>query len=257
MKFPFNFWTKNNSRKSNQEKELTIEQVIENIINNMVMVEGGDYVMGLTDKKQSDPFLQPNPLFHKVAVSSFCICKYTVTQDEWICVMGNNPSEFVGSKCPVTNISWADCFEFINKINNLTDHKYGFRLPTEAEWEYAARGGNKSKGYRFAGGNSLNEVAWVDLNSGGRTHDVGTKLPNELGLYDMTGNIWEWCSDWYGNYDLAYKKNPQGPNNGRMRVFRGCAFDTFDWDCAIGQRSCNVPTTRTCGLGFRLVMLPN
>ena len=103
--------------------------------------------------------------------------------------MGNNPSEFVGSKCPVTNISWADCFEFINKINNLTDHKYGFRLPTEAEWEYAARGGNKSKGYRFAGGNSLNEVAWVDLNSGGRTHDVGTKLPNELGLYDMTGNI--------------------------------------------------------------------
>ena len=254
MKNLFNIWTKKNCRESSQQTGRTVGQVIENIINNMVMVEGDEYIMGLTDKRQTDPFLQENPLFHKVAVSSFKICKYTVTQDEWKCVIGNNPSEFVGPHCPVTNISWLDCQEFIKKINNNTDNKYGFRLPTEAEWEFAARGGKKSKGYRFAGSNKLDEVAWADFNGGNKTHDVGGKQPNELGLYDMTGNIWEWCQDWYDKYDLSYKKDPQGPDNGFERVFRGGAFDSFDGDCSIGQRSGNSPVTCTCGLGFRLVM---
>lgn len=250
-----NFFNRQFSIHENREHEdTTTEQVLENIIKNMVLVEGGDFIMGLTNKRQTDPFLMENPLFHKVSISSFRICKYTVTQNEWNRLMGNNPSEFIGSNRPVTNVSWFDCQEFIEKINKITDNRRHFRLPTEAEWEYAARGGNKSKGYIFAGSNNLEQVAWTDLNSGGKTHDVGTKQPNELGLYDMTGNIWEWCNDWYEEYDLAYKKDPQGAAGGTERIFRGGAYDNFEWDCPVGQRSFNRPLTRTNGLGFRLVV---
>ena len=204
---------------------------------------------------------------HNVTVSSYKIGKYEVTQAQWQAVMGSNPSYF-GScgNCPVENVSWNDIQDFISKLNGLTGGN--FRLPTEAEWEYAARGGNQSKGYQFSGSNNLSSVAWYDETSGskpysqkgkkevfdGKTHTVGLKQPNELGLYDMSGNVREWCSDWFSGsyYSNSPSQNPQGPSSGEFRVVRGGSWSCYVIDCRVADRSWCKPDLRYFNCGFRL-----
>ena len=185
----------------------TKSRVLQNLIKNMVYVEGGTFMMGATSEQGSDAYDREKPA-HQVTLSSFSIGKYEVTQEEWEAVMGSNPSYFKGKKLPVEKVSWDNCQKFIRKLNKLTGKQ--FRLPTEAEWEYASRGGSMSRGYKYAGGNDLGSVAWYDGNSDNKTHEVGKKQPNELGLYDMSGNVWEWCQDWYwdwyGKYGNSFLK---------------------------------------------------
>jgi formylglycine-generating enzyme required for sulfatase activity len=212
----------------------------------MVFVEGGEFIMGDAEFEDAPP--------HKVTVSSFYIGKYPVTQAQWEAVMGNNPSEFKNCEnCPVENVSWYDCQEFIQKLNAKTGKTY--RLPTEAEWEYAARGGKRSKGYKYAGSNEIEAVAWYYKNNENKTHPVGQKSPNELGIYDMSGNVWEWCNDWYGDYRLneAYAKNPQGPDSGTCRVLRGGSWGSGAGGCLVADRDSGRPDGWGDNLGFRLL----
>jgi formylglycine-generating enzyme required for sulfatase activity len=178
-----------------------------------------------------------------------------VTQALYELVMGSNPSEKKEWKdMPVTDVSWEDAQVFIKKLNEITRGKY--RLPTEAEWEYAARSGNRSQGFLYSGSNNIDEVAWYDGNSGKHPHVVKEKKPNELGLYDMSGNVWEWCSDWYADYRLDAKGsvNPQGADNGSARVIRGGSWLNHSWNCRVALRfnKC-YPAFRDNCLGFRLV----
>ena len=181
------------------------------------------YVQGGTFKMEGGNCSKNDKAVHSVTLSDYRIGKYEVTQEFWEAVMGNNPSHFKGPRRPVDSVSWYDCQEFISKLNSLTGKD--FKLPTEAQWEYAARGGKKSKGYKYSGSNFIQDIAWCRYNSGGETHDVGTKIPNELGLYDMTGNVGEWCADWieslYNLYRVSSQTNPVGPASGFHRVVRG------------------------------------
>ena len=166
--------------------------------------------------------------------------------------MGNNPSYHSGyPKRPVEQVSWNDCQEFIKKLNQLTG--MNFRLPTEAEWEYAARGGNKSKGYKYSGGNTIGNVAWYTDNSSS-THDVNTKAANELGIYDMSGNVYEWCQDWYGNYSSSSQTNPTGPSSGSNRVSRGGSWNYSARSCRVSYRNYCSPDVGYDNLGLRLVL---
>ena len=189
----------------------------------MKLVEGGTFQMG-TD----DPYNSDDCPAHSVTLSTFYMGETEVTQALWKAVMGNNPSYFKGDNLPVENVNWNDCQEFVRKLNQLTNKN--FRLPTEAEWEYAARGGKKSQGYKYAGSNSLGSVAWYEDHSGDKTHPVKGKSPNELGIYDMSGNVYEWCSDWYdyNYYKKSPSNNPQGPSKGSgsdpRHVTRGGGF---------------------------------
>ena len=183
----------------------------------MVFVEGGTFTMGCTEEK-SECCPDESPA-HKVKLSSYYISKYLVTQELWLEVMKNNPSKCKGENLPVEYVNWYDVQDFIKKLNQLTGKLY--RLPTEAEWEFAARGGNKSKGYKYSGSNNINDVAWNDVNSKYTTFPVGLKQPNELGIYDMSGNVGEWCNDWYGNYSVTPKTNPTGAKKGSIHVLRG------------------------------------
>ncbi len=185
------------------------------------------------------------------------MCKYEVTQELWHAVMGSNPSGFTSANGytydqyrPVESVSWEDCQEFISKLNQMTGKT--FRLPTEAEWEYAARGGNKSKGYKYAGSNTLGNVAWYDGNSGSTTHPVGQKTPNELDLYDMSGNVLEWCQDWYGDYGSGSQTNPMGPSYGSDRVFRGGSWENSARNCGVSGRFLFSPNQHCTNLGLRL-----
>lgn len=217
----------------------------------MVPVEGGTFTMGATSEQGSDADNAEKPT-HEVTLSSFSIGKTEVTQALWEAVMGSNPSEFKGANKPVENVSWKDCQTFIAKLDSLTG--LPFRLPTEAEWEYAARGGQKSQGYKYSGSNDVGEVAWYDGNSNSSTHDVAQKRPNELGLCDMSGNVWEWCSDWYGNYSSSNQTNPQGPNSGQRRVLRGGGWYGFARCCRSSFRGYDVPDRRCINHGLRLVL---
>ncbi len=199
--------------------------VIQNLINNMVYVEGGTFTMGATKEQGSEAQDDEKPA-HQVRLSSFSIGKYEVTQEEWEAVMGNNPSKYKSAKHPVEEVSWNDAQEFISKLNTMTGKK--FRLPTEAEWEYAARGGNRSKGYKYAGSNKLNDVAlygdalYDENRRYTSTYDVGLKNPNELGIYDMSGNVEEWCQDGGREYNSEQQTNPMGPlSDGAGRKLRG------------------------------------
>ena len=215
----------------------------------MVYVSGGSFDMGATSEQGSDAYDREKPV-HRVTLSSYSIGKYEVTQKLWEAAMGSNPSSFKGTRRPVENVSWNDCQDFIRKLNELTGAS--FRLPTEAEWEFAARGGNSSRGYKYSGSNSMDDVAWHIGNSGGETHAVGGKSANELGLYDMSGNVWEWCSDWYGEYSSSSQTNPKGPGSGSYRVGRGGCWNDTAWGCRVSIRGSSAPGDRGSEVGLRL-----
>ena len=230
---------------------LSRDVVIQRLINNMVYVEGGTFTMGATTEQGSDAYDNEKPT-HQVTLSSFSIGKYEVTQEEWQAVMGNNPSNYKGSKRPVEKVSWNDCQEFIRKLNTMTGKR--FRLPTEAEWEFAARGGNKSRGYKYAGNNTIGNVAWYDDNSLYSTHTVGQKAPNELGLYDMSGNVEEWCADWYGSYESGAQSNPMGPSSGKSRVYRSGRCVGRDRSSRVSKRDGDSPEWKKHYIGLRLAL---
>jgi formylglycine-generating enzyme len=234
---------------------------------NMIAVNGGQFDMG--GESGYDDSLP----VHKVEVSDFWIGEMLVTQDIWAAVMGNNPSYFVGQKRPVEQVSWEDITQkggFLEKLNDLTVFTQGnpfsrpkgtnFRLPTEAEWEYAARGGAQGGGFPYSGSHRIHEVAWFDENSHLETKPVGLKLPNELGIYDMTGNVWEWCNDWYNGayyqkcFEKGVVKNPTGAIEGQYRVYRGGSWVSTARLCRLMHRLNRTPSNRNSRFGFRLVL---
>ena len=217
----------------------------------MVRVDGGIFNMGL-DKGFDDKAVTNESPAHSVTLDGYYIGKTEVTQALWQAVMGTNPSNFKGDNMPVENVSWKDCQEFIGKLNVLTNKK--FRLPTEAEWEYAARGGNKSRGYKYAGSDSIDDVAWYDMNGEEITHPVASKRPNELGIYDMAGNVYEWCSDWYGIYTDEPQANPQGPTTGPGRIIRGGSIDDLRDACTSTSRDNDDPNDCDSDMGLRLAL---
>ena len=217
----------------------------------MIRVEGGTFTMGATSEQGSDAYNDEKPT-HRVTLSTYYMGETEVTQALWQAVMGSNPSNFQGANRPVEKVTWDDCKTFISKLNSLTGKN--FRLPTEAEWEYAARGGNRSNGYKYSGSNALGNVAWYDDNSGGETHPVKTKSPNELGLYDMSGNVREWCQDRYGTYESGAQTNPMGPSSGSLRVCRGGGWSNDAGGCRVSYRSYNAPGDRLSDLGLRLAL---
>jgi formylglycine-generating enzyme required for sulfatase activity len=241
---------------------------LRNIDYEMVLVKGGTFIrefeceeyiekevrtgiFGLSSKKISSK-IKKNAS-SKVTLSDFVICKYPVTQTQWIDVMGYNPSHFQGNNLPVENVDWKEVQVFIQTLN----HKLGkkFRLPTEAEWEFAARGGNESKGYKYSGSDDINEVAWHIGNSHRRIYPVGIKKANELGIYDMSGNIWEWCEDYYGSYNNLDENNPLGifPADRYLYVRRGGSFANKADFCLVDKRSSRSSGHKHRNLGFRLV----
>ena len=221
----------------------------------MVKVEAGTFMMGATSEMKDsydDPDSDEKPVHQVTLTNDYYMGKYEVTQVLWQAVMGSNPSSFKGDNLPVEEVSWNDCQEFISKLNSLTGRK--FRLPTEAEWEYAARGGKKSRSYQYSGSSNISDVAWYDGNSVNKTHPVGTKQANELGIYDMTGNVWEWCSDWYGFYSSSSQTNPTGADSGSSRVFRGGSWYGNARYCRLSFRDCTPPDCRGYNLGLRLAL---
>ena len=222
----------------------------------MVAVEGGTFEMG--EKKNWYEFYSNN-IRHTVTLDNYYIGETLVTQELWQAVMGSNPSYFTGDlQRPVEQVSYKDCETFINKLNSLLANQLPigrkFRLPTEAQWEYAARGGNRSRGYQYSGSNNIGDVAWYDGNSGSTTHPVKQKQPNELGLYDMTSNVWEWCYDWYdGNYySNSPQTNPEGPSSGSYRVLRGGCWISYGRYCRVANRYNDDPDNGYCSSGLRL-----
>ena len=236
---------------SSTSSTVSLSTELNKLINNMVYVSGGTFTMGGTSEQGSDAGNDENPT-HSVTLSSYYICKYEVTQALWRAVMGSNPSKFKGDNLPVERVSWDDCQTFINRLNSYTGRN--FRLPTEAEWEFAARGGNYSRRYKYSGSNYIGDVAWYGDNSDLRTHPVGTKQPNELGLYDMSGNVLEWCSDWYGTYSSYSQTNPTGPDSGSDRVLRGGNWCGLARYCCSSHRSYYAPGNSFDDLGLRLVL---
>ena len=220
------------TERDKNKKELCSQRTftINGVSFKMIGIEGGTFKMGAQSSDASGANYDDKAQFdeipvHEVTLSSFCLGETEVTQELWKAVMGadNNPSHFKNDNNPVEQVSWNDVQTFITKLNKLTGET--FRLPTEAEWEYAARGGNKSKGYKYAGSNTIDDVAWyLNNNSTKQTHKVASKAPNELGLYDMSGNVFEWCCDWYGDYSSDPQTNPTGVPTcsiGSLRVIRG------------------------------------
>ena len=239
------------SDKSQSFNEELAIPVNSNVYVELVKVEAGSFNMGATPEMENpDEFEKP---VHRVTLTNnYYIGKYEVTQALWQAVMGSNPSCFKGDDLPVERVSWNDCQDFISKLNSITGKR--FRLPTEAEWEYAARGGKKSRGYQYSGSNTLGDVAWYSDNSGSKTHAVGTKQPNELGIYDMAGNVDEWCQDRYGSYSSSPQTNPTGAASGSDRVTRGCDWFFLAWDCRTSCRGFRASGDRFNYLGLRLVL---
>ncbi|MBR4365348.1 MAG: SUMF1/EgtB/PvdO family nonheme iron enzyme [Bacteroidaceae bacterium] len=239
----------------------------------MVRVQGGTFQMGATPEQGGDAKDDEKPA-HSVTLDTYLIGETEVTQELWEAVMSTNPSSFKGAKNPVEQVSWDDCKVFINKLNDLTGQH--FRLPTEAEWEFAARGGNKSGKTKYSGSNTIDDVAWYWQNSGDKylsgtdsdwsldkvnainckTHPVRTKKANELGIYDMSGNVWEWCEDRYGKeyYGSSPQNNPKGAATGSDRVLRGGSWYSRARSCRVSNRNYSVPFDRSYYLGFRLAL---
>ena len=231
----------------------TITIPVKNGINiEMVKVEAGSFKMGATPEMEHPYGNYEKPVHRVTLTNNYYIGKYEVTQALWKTVMGNKSSRFKGDNLPVEKVSWNDCQKFISKLNKLTGKS--FRLPSEAEWEYAARGGNKSRGYQYSGSNTIGDVAWYAGNSSFMTHAVGTKQPNELGIYDMTGNVWEWCQDWYDIYSSSPQTNPTGAVSGSYRVNRGGSWNCLARSCRASCRYRCTPDFRNGDLGLRLVL---
>jgi formylglycine-generating enzyme len=211
----------------------------------MVEVQGGTFQMGSNEYDNEKPV-------HSVSVSPFYIGKYEVTQKQWRDVMGTNPSYFrYCDDCPVEEVSWEDVQEYLRKLNSKATGK-NYRLLTEAEWEFAARGGNKSNTYIFSGSNNLDEVAWYFINSGNKTHPVGGKRANELGIYDMSGNVWEWCSDWFQNYSVSIQENPTSAAFSYIRINRGGSIGSYVGSHRSAFRFGNTISSRFTDVGFRV-----
>lgn len=222
----------------------------------MIFVKGsGLATLGCTKEQGADCNDDERP-HQNVTLNDFYISKSPITQKQWEKVMGNNPSRFkaCGGNCPVETVSWIEIQEFIRKLNSMTGKRY--RLLTEAEWEYAARGGGSTKNQKYSGSNDLNQIAWYGANSRQKTQPVCSKQPNELGLCDMTGNVWEWVQDWRGSYPTAsgLKSNPKGPTSGTNRVYRGCSWQDNATHCRVSRRNGAVPETRNSSVGFRLAL---
>ena len=250
--------TNENGTSYGEEKSFTtMEKLVNQTISvngvsfTMIAVEGGTFNMGATSEQGSDAESDEKPV-HSVTLSGYYIGETEVTQELWEAVMGSNPSDFSGNQKPVETVSWNDCKEFITNLNNLTG--MNFRLPTEAEWEYAARGGNESQGYKYSGSNTISDVAWYNGNSLSEIHNVKTKSPNELGIYDMSGNVFEWCEDWYGNYSSGSQTNPTGPSSGSNRVYRGGSWDSNARSSRVSNRFNGNPDGRYYFLGLRLCL---
>ncbi|MDI9337242.1 MAG: SUMF1/EgtB/PvdO family nonheme iron enzyme [Alphaproteobacteria bacterium] len=238
---------------SNFENKHSIQIIINEP--DMIFVQGGEYTMGCVSTNPEDCYTWNQPS-HQVTLSDFYISKYEVTQALYKNIMLSNPSNFIGDSLPVDNVTFDQAIAFILELNRLTNKKY--RLPTEAEWEYAGEGGKKSKGFIFAGSNVLNEVAWHHENSNHTTHHVGMLKPNELGIYDMSGNVWEMCFDWYADYTTKPQINPRGPFLGDVKVMRGGSWELDNdqsWDTDF--RGIYTPNHGDNDRGFRLVIGTN
>lgn len=226
----------------------------------MVPVKAGTFTMGATAEQQ-DPYDNEKPTHQVTLTNDYYMGETEVTQALWHAVTGYSPtvsgsswsSDYgKGDNYPAYYISYEDVLSFLTKLNNLTGET--FRMPTEAEWEYAARGGNKSKGYQYSGSNTLTEVAWYTGNSSNQTHTVKTKLANELGLYDMSGNVSEWCSDWFGSYSSSSQTDPVGASSGSNRVRRGGSWYNSSRYCRVACRDDSTPSSRFSNIGFRLAL---
>lgn len=245
-----------------EQKQIKMEEGSD-VPDNLIFVKGGTFQMGSNDGESDE-----KPV-HSVTVSDLYIGKHEVIQKEWKEIMGNNPSSFKGDNLPVESVSWYDVVEFCNKKSqkegltpcysgsgdNITCdwNANGYRLPTEAEWDFAARGGSTGSPTEYAGSKNIEEVAWYDGNSGSKTHDVGGKKPNELGIYDMSGNVWEWCWDWYGSYSSDSQTNPRGASSGSFRVLHGGGWDSSTGCCRVAYRGLNDPNYSYNYSGFRLL----
>lgn len=230
------------------------KKVLKTLVKNMRLIKGDTFKMGATNGLLKNSFDYERPA-HWVTLSAYYIGKYEVTQNEWVAVMGYNPSEFKGENRPVENVSWDECQTFVKRLSELTGKH--FRLPTEAEWEYAARGGKWSYNYLYSGSYDLKTVGWFKANSAGETSKVGMLKPNKLGLYDMTGNVMEWVNDWYGFYEPEQVTDPQGPAEGAYRVFRGGSWHSPPILCRVTFRDVCEPNERGINLGLRLAMTPD
>ena len=238
-----------------QMEELTFEINYQGAPLGLVMrpVEGGTFMMGRTGEQTSY-----SGTAHLVTLSSYYMEMTELPQAFWESVMGSNPSKHQGAFYPVEKVSWNDCQTFISKLNTMLKDQLPdgmkFRLPTEAEWEFAARGGIKSMHYLYSGSNDIDEVACYGDSWGETQFTLALKKGNELGLYDMSGNVWEWCQDWYGSYSSQAQTNPTGPKSGSSRICRGGSFDHAASDCTVAFRTDQAPTYTDYALGFRLVL---
>ena len=244
--------SKNGNEQGSGAQEISYKTFTVNGVSfDMARVEAGTFTMGATSEMQN-PWDEEKPAHQVTLTNNYYLGKTEVTQALWKAVMGSNPSNFKGDNKPVECVSWDDCQTFISKLNAATGKN--FRLPTEAEWEFAARGGNSSKHYQYSGSNNINDVAWYYGNSGNTTHDVASKQPNELGIYDMSGNVWEWCNDWYGDYSSSSQTNPMGPNSGSCRANRGGSWFSSARYCRSSLRSGGAPGLRLNDRGLRLAL---
>lgn len=223
----------------------------------MIPVESGTFLMGaqkdLSERDNYDEYAYPieSPV-HSVTINAYYIGKFEVTQAQWFAAMGNNPSSVQGDNLPVENITWEQVQEFITRLNQMSGKN--FRLPTEAEWEFAAKGGKKTNNYKYSGFSVLAACGWYYSNSESTIHEIGSKYPNELGIYDMSGNVREWCNDWFANYPTYAENNPQGPSSGNLKINRGGSWTTSAINCRNSYRHTDFPNEASNDLGFRLAL---